>query len=367
MTTIGSEFHLFPHAQLPEAALRHLGILLPRLSLQRIIHPPVLPDWIEGRFTGFGVLEDDDITSKIELYLKGFKDIAGLFGENALLGPMSRGMGNDEEESRIGIQSKIRGRGIHDPDAEHLALIEAGVFMEMARNLDREEMELDHGLERSNKMEDEFREILGITGGEGPGEADDTITPRLSREKTYVLYMLSKRIAFWSRLFLHAHPDGTPVLVTLLPEIIEEVLDPVRTRCEKAGKAFSVERFPLVSIPSLENLPTEDFLILVAGLKESGVLKAYWDSLDRLTQNPLDGTARGENGKAGGILREKIEALCSKSGALPAPAVGMTLIRPAFGDEDDFWESLDREAKTLWHGKKFAPPRAFLCLGNARQ
>ncbi len=364
MTISGSEFHLFPHTLLSETAVRHLGIMLPRLCLQQILRPPEFPGWIEGRFAAFKVIEDARLTEKIALFLKGFNELAQLSGESGLLGPMSRGPAEESEESRIEIQGEIRGRRIHDPDAKRLLLVEAGVFMEMSRELDEKEMELELGYDRASKMEGEFREILGISGEEELGEAAEIVSPPLSREKTYLLYMISRRIAFWSRLFLNACPESDQILVALSPEVVEEVLDPIRTRCEKAGKAFHVERIPLVSIPSLERLPIETLQGLYAGLKESGILKSCWDSLERLVQDPSSQTVRNELNKYGKMLGENIEARCRKSGLSPALRVEMTLVRPDFGNENDFWESLDKDGRIFWEGKRFKPPRGFLCLGE---
>ena len=189
-------------------------------------------------------------------------------------------------------------------------LLEAAVFMEMAHTLDLQGIELEAGINKAEHMERQFREILGISSEEDIEDFKEIADTPLFLEKNYRSFMLQRRAAFWLRLFNCSTISGswTPVLVTLVPELVGDILDPmvsIESSINQAPSGFN--RIPLASIPSLGNLDDNRFQDLVGDLKESGTLEDYQRSLGNVLGSPTDSQAGEQLRKSCGALRDKIE------------------------------------------------------------
>ncbi len=123
-------------------------------------------------------------------------------------------------------------------DDSEKALLEAAIFLEMARDLEEKEIELEAGFNQISSLEGAFREVLGISDEEELADAIETLSPPLRSEKAYLSFMLPKRIESWLRLFSNNLPEACPTLVTTSEQVLEELFEPVRVACERTGKTL---------------------------------------------------------------------------------------------------------------------------------
>jgi len=151
---------------LREKDVRPLSILLSRLGILQVLRGPVLPSCAGERIDAWPVISDSEDLERIRLYLKGYFDFAEQLGEKGLLA--CRGwiaLAGEDLESRFRIQDRVRGEGSEEEDRKERLLLEAAIFHEIARNLDEKELEVVSGMVEVERLEEEFRRILGSKPG----------------------------------------------------------------------------------------------------------------------------------------------------------------------------------------------------------
>jgi hypothetical protein len=288
-----TRYFLFPYTVLSERDYRHLAILLPQLSVLQVIRPPAVPGWLGEQVAGWPVITEKNHLETIKVCLKGYQEFARLHGENSVLASLSLDqISRDFAESRFRIQTELKKNDSGNPDPSKLSLLEAAIFLEMARDLDEKEIELETGLARIDTLEGEFREILGISDEEEFADTIETLNPPLTSEKAYLSFMLPKRIESWFRLLSNRTPKGCPALVTTAEPALQELLDLFRGEFDRAGKTLEPACLALGSMPSLADFAIEDFLSLLSDPEASRLLASYWHCLDRTLVSPHDLTRR---------------------------------------------------------------------------
>jgi hypothetical protein len=299
------QYMLFPYTILSEMEYRHLSILLPRLSMLQVTRPPAIPNWLQAMVAGWPVIMDQAQIEAIKLCLKGYQQFATVHGENSVLSSLSLDqIARDFAESRFRIQTQLKRDNPDDSGVSENALLEAAIFLEMARDLDEKEIEVEASFERIDSLEGEFREILGISDDEELAETVEIMVPPLRVEKAYLSFMLPKRIQSWFRLFCNRMPEASPALVTTSEQVVEEILEYLRVEYDRAGKALQLSRMPLGSIPALNGLSTEEFLTMISDPEASGLSTAYWNSLDTVLASPHDSTNHAELSRAADTLQD---------------------------------------------------------------
>jgi hypothetical protein len=249
MPSTTPQYFLFPYTALSDRDCRLLSLLLPRLSVLQVILAPVVPAWFQEQVAGWPVLTEPEDLKNVELCLKGYREFAVVHGENSVLSSLSLDqISRDFAETRFHLQAKLKQKSPREPDDRTLSLLEAAIFLEMARDLDEKEMEVEAGLTKIDSLEGEFREILGITDEDELADTTEILSPPLRAEKAYLSFMLPKRIESWLRLFCNMMPQACPTLVTTSEPVLEELFDPVRAECEQAGRTFEPERILFGSI-----------------------------------------------------------------------------------------------------------------------
>lgn len=358
------DYFLFPHTSPPETDARRLTLVIPRVHLLEVLDRPVLSPWAEKRFPGRKVIGDAALLASTRSFLKELRDLARIHGYGGALASMNDKWRAQTLESRAGIQSELSGRSIRDADMKQALLMEAAVFIEMAQELDERQRDLDAIKAESNRMEADLKKILGVSPEEDLDEAAQLLSPPLAAENRDILYMLANRMACWSRLFLHASPDAAPVLVALSGEVVEEVLDPLRTHCERLGMTLPVQCFELPSIPAPDGLSDEAFEALLAELRESGLAESLGRSLDRFITLPEDDSARKEIDRVCDTLGGRVRQGLRKSGIEGGMSFRMTLVKIGYGGNVDFWECLDKETSAAGSVQVAAPPAGILHLSG---
>lgn len=363
MTISLFRYFLFPHSVLPGSESRHLSILLPNLYLLQAIQKPVIPEWAADRFQVYPTLPSGEVLDRAVDCYRGYHEIAGLHGDSVDLASLTCDW-VDTKESRTHIQGTLRGRKAVEGEHEKRLLLEAAVFIEMARELDQQETELEESYDRLNSLEEEFKQIIGIGPEDELDEATQALSQPLRPERSGLLYMLPRRIACWLRLFSTRMPEGSPVLVSASREVIEELLDPVRAHGDRTGKPVSIIRRSLAVIPSLEHLGTDDFRELLRNLHEENVLSPYWQSLENVLREPDEARYRGELDQRVDALRKSIEDSGRKGKhSDDHDRVELTWIVPQDCD-GDFWKCIDPKGHEALRKQPsmHRTPSALLCL-----
>ena len=301
------QYILFPYTILSEMEYRHLSILLPRLSVLQAIRPPVIPAWLQEMVTGWPAIMEQERIENIKLCLKGYQEFATVHGENSALSSISLDqISRDFAESRFRIQTRLKKDDPDESGTSESALPEAAIFLEMARDLDEKEMEVEAGFTQIGDLEGEFRQILGISDDEELADTIETLVPPLRAEKAYLSFMLPKRIQSWFRLLSNRMPVACPTLVTTSELVVEELFEPLRAEYDRAGRTLQLSRIPLGSIPAMDDLPMEEFLSVLSDPEASGLVTSYWHSLDNVLASPHDSTNQAALSRAADTLQDHL-------------------------------------------------------------
>lgn len=303
MTTDPKDFVLFPHMAIREGDLRRLSIFLPRLTFMEAVDPPRIPAWAGERTAALRPRAEGDREERVRRCLAGYRDLGALHGDSGMLSAIVRDWGLDPAESRTGIQGFLRSGPGARPDLRDEALVEAAVFLEMARILDEEEIELDRNVLRARRLEEEFREIVGAAEDEETRKELETLNVSLDIDRGHLDYMLRERIGMWLRLLGSSAWRRPAALVAGSPEVTREMLE---ASIPKAGNAAdcrpAARQIRIASLPDPANLTEENFQALLSRLMKSGVLESTWTTLGLYLGDPnapvLEET-----------LREKVTAL----------------------------------------------------------
>ncbi len=286
------KFMLFPHMVLSDRQYRHLSLLLPGLSVLQVLHPVAGSEWLSPMLGSWPVITDEKRLEAIRLALKGFHEFAAVHGEESALTSHSLDrIARDFSESRFQIQAEVKRADAKGVDERETRLLEAAVFLEMARELDERELDVAAGLVEMDNLEGEFREILGISPDEALEDALETISPPLRPDQTGSSYLLTRRIKAWLRLLSVRKPPAKPVLVTT-EAVVEELLDWVREQQGTTGPRLEPDCIPLASIPAMDELGVRDFLSLLHDPEVSTLLTSYWQQLEQVILTPGDPIVR---------------------------------------------------------------------------
>lgn len=342
---------LFPHTTLSERDYRSVCVLLPRLFLLQVARPPAPPRWAADRVFAWPAVPEEQERERIIQYLKSYEYYADLYGEQGNLAAMSLHKGGNLGESRLKIESALKGKTHQDPDLEKTLLLEAALFLEMARDLDEREMELEGTFARIGKLEDEFRTILGITGEEEVDEAAETLSPPLAPGKADLSFMLSRRIALWLRLFSFNPPDAQPVLVATCPEVVDEVIDALRGRYEGAGRSLDSESMTLAAIPDLSAAAAEDFESFLSDPSEADVLESCRTAMENALGRPGTPEYLDVLAERADALRRRLNRLCSETSPVPPAPIEIVLTRIEAFSLDELHLSVDRQGHGAWGEK----------------
>lgn len=357
MTIAPGHFVLFPHMAIREGDLRCHSIFLPHLSVVEAVAPARIPPWAAPRTT---TLPSASLGQGLELArqcLAGYRGLGELHGASGMLSAIVRDWAGDPAESRLGIQHFLRDRPGGQQDPRELLLIEAAVFLEMARLLDEEEIELDRSILRARALEAEFREIVGAAEEEETREELETLTVSLDIDRSHLSYMLRERIGHWLRLFGTSAVEAPTALVAGNPQVTHEMLEASIPRgSNPASFRPAARQIRLASIPDPGNLTPEAFETLLAGLGQSGILESTWTTLGLYLKDPAAAVLEE-------VLQDKITALQAEFASLAAAEdfadgdTSMELWLTVFTDLTwgDLWRFFDKKGFDVL-GKQAALP-----------
>jgi hypothetical protein len=331
-------------------------VLLPQLTLLQPVRPSPIPEWGGEQFSNLPALADEELRRKASGYLRGIEEMAALRGSQGILASIvAEWDGTDAHENRFGIESRLRGAERVTLDPEDLLRIESAVFLELARNLDEREIDLEASLSEVGRLEGEFRKILGeIEEGElreYVGPEDAPLTP----DRVGPAYMLSSRLLNWRRLFVACAPEGLVMPVSITDEAVGEAVE------------SGVSRSSLAVIPALHRLTPDAFLELRERLREAdGAMFSFWRELERV----LGGGEASQSGDArleeqAGRLSLQIEDFLEEGDVPEKEKVELSLLSFQNSTHEALWKHSDKLGFELCEGKfpKMGPASsALLCL-----
>jgi len=359
------QYLLFPHLLLREKDLRALCVLLPRLEIFQVLRAPAVPSYAWEKIRSRPMIHDPEDLERIGLYLKGYLDFAERQGETGLLVCRNLStLAGEDTESRFRIRGRIKEEENDEEDPGKRCLLEAAVFLETARNLDERESEIASSLLEAQKLEDEFRLILGIEPGETTEEAMEVITPSLGSENADFSYMILKRASCWYRLLSRRPADPGWVPATFSRQILEEILEPFQTERERHGKGGLPMEIPLCEMPSPDLLSPEEFGSLQEELERDDIRESFWKALDGFLEDPENPLLLETLVREGSALTTRMERGCEPRRGSGGSRVRLSLVRLKGCTHGDLWRSLDREGLSeLGNEADFLDREAlFLCL-----
>jgi len=153
-------FYLLPHMTLSEGGFRNLCIFMPDLRVLEITRQAFIPQWAKKSFSGWPVLGGADLSAKIGSYIDGYRAFAQVHGgPGGILGFLSRTL-DETDEPRFRIQEELReklkselGTVVREHSTLSPPLLQAALFLEIARELDEKELEIQSGYSRLNAIE----------------------------------------------------------------------------------------------------------------------------------------------------------------------------------------------------------------------
>ncbi len=282
-------FFLFPHMVVPEWMGRRFGLLLPELKVLDILgeERTVVGAWNRGQT--WAALASEEERQEVRFLLGEYRRLADVHGPEDLLGVWVRDCESpDLSESRFAIQAHTRGG--HQPSFSKQALmrIEAAVFLELARDLDEKELELNASLNQVQQLEDRFRKVLGLDDGEEAAEVLEAAEVQLSPDWGHFSYQLRERMGCWWRLVLAPAPSAPVVYSVLFEDVVEELIDPVKTERERNGSSWDPARVILGEIEDPADLGEDQWAVLKGILDEQGCLEHYPEVVADLLARPGD-------------------------------------------------------------------------------
>ena len=359
MTQCTPGIYLFPHTTLSEKDFRHLDLLLPGFSLLQVARPVSVPDW--ARATPLPVIRDETQLQRVELYLEGYRDFARTHDEGSLLAGLNHFWPGANLESRFDIEHDLKGKPPTELTERDRLILEAAVFLEMARDLDEKVTEMESGFSEASGLEEQFREILGINEDQETEEMEAPLSPPLAPDRTHLSFMLSKRTAFWVRLFFLNPPEARPVLFTIVPEAVDVLLDPFRMEGYRTDSPLDPLQNELGRIPSTAGLTLTEFQALTAQLDGADTRKSWWKSLDALLLAPEDTSLMKNAEESLKSLAGEVESFLEKTGHGVAGTIGLNLVHSEKCSGEDLWRGVDRNGfETLAENRPVAGQRPLL-------
>ncbi len=345
---------LFPQTVLSDRDFCLFSYLVPELHMLQILRPSAIPEWGTRQFSDWPAITDQGMIEAVRGSLRSYQDFAAIHGEETGLASISHEhIAGEYSESRLQIQTDLRKKEPPAAELSRAMLTEASVFLEMARDLDEREIELETGIAQVDRLESEFREILGISSEEDPKDVVETVTPPLFPE-TSLSYLLGKRMACWLRLLCWRTLDGQPVMVTNSEEVVEEALESLSKCLKVQGREFHVERHSLCRIPGPVATRLQSFPSTESERPPLLARDAPAHLLQVLSEGPAGTPFHDHLERARNACAEWLSGLGNLPGSEESDHLELSIVGFAGVTVADLWKCLDRG----WpHMIGEAPPR----------
>jgi hypothetical protein len=341
---------LFPHVVLSQIEYRYLSLLAPQVSLLQSLGPPNIPEWGQEQFLACQGLQDQELRKRVRLYLRGYQDFADRHRDSDMLTALHHELNADDEtRNRFLLQNELSGKAPQIQNPTERPLLEAAMFLELARDLDLKEIDLETGLHRLQELEEAFGRILGSTEDEEFEAVIDASDSPLAPDQNRLSFLLSKRMAAWYRLAAAARLAPPLVTIAVSKEVVEELLDPILSKWESTGREFNPVQMPVATLPSIHQLQPQQFLELHGELKRAEILMHYWDALTEVVNGPYEKTRHEQLADQVQVLRDHVDAFLIERTARTKQQMALMLTHLEGIGHNDYWQGLDKAGYEQFH------------------
>jgi len=318
---------LFPFTVLPESYYRFISITLPAIKILQIMRPVYKPSWAVGEIQGYPIFRDDNHVKKIQEIYRGYQDYAKIHGEKHLLETLSLAKLDEQwHESRFHLKRVIKEGEESKLSDEWVSILESALLLELARDLDEKDIELDMDLVQIHSLEDKFREALGLDESETEVEDAIRVTAEALPRRSYFGYLVKKRIEAWFRLMSHNPPAKTPILTCITKDVADEVIDPIRTKYEKEKQEkWTATEETIVSMPNvLDYISGADFERSRDRLSDFNRPR-FWNTLEAYVNDPEGESTLINLKEMGHTFSQTLNDIFGSMGIVPASFIELSV------------------------------------------
>jgi|GEM_PF-704652 len=308
----------FPYTLLDEGDLKRLCLYVSRLRLVQTdpdVDPGLPPELRTGAIIQPVVpVRDAPTLNRIRFALRAYRQLGALRPE----GRLRESFGTFAlEEDPEGSTNRLRARlkGVPKSTPEDTELVSAAVFLLLAHEADREQLELENRLGRVRVLETKFAEALGLPDDEGGGLTAATEAPvgdDLERSRSE---HAAERLQAWTRLTLGRIGENAVRPLTTSVAVMEEIwerLPPYLAAMSLLRSRAGIETQVLCRLPDPRALTLAEVLAMRERLVSAEVLPRWWQTLAGALQT-LE--TAGPMGTAWPARRRELEGA---AGAFPA-------------------------------------------------
>ena len=304
----------FPYTFLEENDLKRLIFYFDTIYLLQVLpdFEPGLPDLLRSSqmVQPFQPITETSLLETIGQAHQTYQQFGSVHQNGGLLQLLRTfALQEDFEDSRTGLVARIR--QAHPQLAPEVAeIVNDGVFLLLAHQLDHDHLELDLHMERIRGLEAKLHEEAGIA----TAEESDAVTMRspLLKEsdppRTQYAY---ERLRAWTRLYFSQEQAGPFLPLTTSAEVLAEISERLTPQLSSVAEGMSVtgpEKKSLSVLPDPQQLSLEKIVefrqsvssesfvdtwresvtVAVNRLQQETVPDDQWQELQQLVQKAAD-------------------------------------------------------------------------------
>ena len=304
----------FPYTFLEENDLKRLIFYFDTIHLLQIFpdFEPGLPDLLRSSqmVQPFQPVTETSLLETIGQAHKTYQQLGSVHQNGGLLQLLRTfALQEDFEDSRTGLVAKIR--QAHPRLAPEVAeLVNDGVFLLLAHQLDHDHLELGLHMERIRGLEAKLHEEAGIATDE---ESDGVAmrSPLLEESDTPRTQYAYERLRAWTRLYCSQEQAGPLLPLTTSAEVLAEITERLPSKLSAVAEGMPVlgsEQQCLSVLPDPQQLSLEEIVefrqsvsresfmdkwresvtVAVNRLQQETVKEELWQELQQLVQKAAD-------------------------------------------------------------------------------
>jgi hypothetical protein len=235
----------FPYTFLEENDLKRLIFYFDTIYLLQVLpdFEPGLPDLLRSSqmVQPFQPVTESSLLETIGQAHQSYQQLGSVHRNGGLLQLLRTfALQEDFEDSRTGLVARIR--QAHPQLAPEVAeLVNDGVFLLLAHQLDHDHLELDLHMERIRGLEAKLHEEAGIATDE---ERDSVAmrSPLLEESDPPRTQYAYERLRAWTRLYCSQEQAGPFLPLTTSPEVLAEISERLPSQSSDVAERMPVRR-----------------------------------------------------------------------------------------------------------------------------
>jgi hypothetical protein len=304
----------FPYTFLEEKDLKRLIFYFDSIYFLQVLpdFEPSLPDLLRSSqmVQPFQPVTETSILETIGQAHQSYQQLGSVHQNGGLLQLLRTfALQEDFEDSRTGLVAKIR--QAHPQLAPEVAeLVNDGVFLLLAHQLDHDHLELDLHMERIRGLEAKLHEEAGIATDE-ESDAVAMRSPLLEESDPPRTQYAYERLRAWTRLYCSQEQAGPFLPLTSSPEVLAEISERLPSQLSAVAEEMVVrepEQKCLSVLPDPQQLSLEKIVefrqsvsresfvdkwresvtVAVNRLQQETVPEDQWQKLQQVVQKAAD-------------------------------------------------------------------------------